>query len=209
MFALSESDLRRRILGCADGPASFNAEMARRGHTAISCDPLYQLSASQIRTRIEETYDNVIGQTRSNKDLFVWTKITSIEELGRLRLAAMEDFLSDFDLGKRQERYVVGELPDLPFAADSFDLAVCSHYLFLYSPILSLEFHEAAISAMLRLAPEARVFPVLTYDGTLSPYVKPMLDTFTGNAREASIVEVDYEFQRGGNQMMRIRRLPV
>jgi hypothetical protein len=25
MFALSEEDLGRRVLGCADGPASFNA----------------------------------------------------------------------------------------------------------------------------------------------------------------------------------------
>ncbi len=27
MFALSEEELQKRILGCGDGPASFNAEM--------------------------------------------------------------------------------------------------------------------------------------------------------------------------------------
>jgi hypothetical protein len=207
MFALSDSDLARRILGCADGPASFNAEMARRGRFTVSCDPLYKFSANQIRNRIRETYENVIGQTRSNQDLFVWTKIPSVEELGRMRLAAMEDFLADYDHGKREGRYVIGELPDLPFRADSFDLAVCSHYLFLYSPILSVEFHTQAVSAMCRSAREVRIFPLLTYDGTISPYVEPTLSTFTGNGMKASIVEVGYEFQRGGNQMMRIRRL--
>jgi hypothetical protein len=41
MFALSDADLRGRVLGCADGPASFNAEATRRGTSIISADPLY------------------------------------------------------------------------------------------------------------------------------------------------------------------------
>jgi hypothetical protein len=40
MFAMSEADVHSRILGCADGPASFNAEATRRGLRVISCDPL-------------------------------------------------------------------------------------------------------------------------------------------------------------------------
>jgi hypothetical protein len=35
MFALSEEDLSKRILGCGDGPASFNAELTRRGRMAV------------------------------------------------------------------------------------------------------------------------------------------------------------------------------
>jgi hypothetical protein len=31
MFSLTEADLSRDILGCGDGPASFNAEMTDRG----------------------------------------------------------------------------------------------------------------------------------------------------------------------------------
>ncbi len=40
MFALSERDLVGRILGCGDGPASFNAEATAEGHSVISCDPI-------------------------------------------------------------------------------------------------------------------------------------------------------------------------
>lgn len=37
MFALSSDDLALRILGCGDGPASFNAGATRRGMAVTSC----------------------------------------------------------------------------------------------------------------------------------------------------------------------------
>ncbi len=73
MFALSDADLAGRLLGCGDGPASFNAEATRAGHTVVSCDPIYQFTASQIRTRLDDTYTQVLEQTRKNADDFVWT----------------------------------------------------------------------------------------------------------------------------------------
>jgi hypothetical protein len=36
MLHLTHEDLQQSILGCADGPANFNAEMYRRGHRVIS-----------------------------------------------------------------------------------------------------------------------------------------------------------------------------
>ena len=38
LFALTDEDLAGRILGCGDGPASFNAEATAGGHAAASCD---------------------------------------------------------------------------------------------------------------------------------------------------------------------------
>ena len=40
MFALSDADLGLTIVGCGDGPASFNAEATALGATVISCDPI-------------------------------------------------------------------------------------------------------------------------------------------------------------------------
>lgn len=142
MFDLSDEDLNRKILGCADGPASFNAEMHRRGHRVISCDPLYQLNRDQIKKRIDDTYEHVIGQTRRNQEKFVWDLIASPEELGRVRLQAMDKFLGDYERGQEDGRYVPAELPTLPFPTNSFDLALSSHFLFLYSDTFSLEFHQ-------------------------------------------------------------------
>jgi hypothetical protein len=52
MFALGDADLHLKILGCADCPASFNAEASRLGHTVISIDPLYRFDSGTIRDRI-------------------------------------------------------------------------------------------------------------------------------------------------------------
>ena len=51
MFGLSDDDLVRKILGCGDGPASFNAEATRRGAAVISCDPIYRWEAVHIFQR--------------------------------------------------------------------------------------------------------------------------------------------------------------
>src|SRR5688500_10838581 len=72
MLALTEDDLHRRILGCADGPASFNAELSASRGSIVSCDPLYRFSAEKIRQRIDESFPTVIEQTRKNPAEFVW-----------------------------------------------------------------------------------------------------------------------------------------
>jgi hypothetical protein len=206
MFSLSESDLRGAILGCADGPAAFNARMAELGHRTISCDPLYQFSAAQIRKRIDETYNDIIAQTYNNIERFNWSTITSVDELGRVRRAAMDCFLADYNAGKRDGRYVSAELPHLPFRKGTFSLALCSHFLFLYSPILSLALHEQALDAMCRVAEEVRIFPLLTYNSEPSPYVEPVTTALRAAGRQVSIERVTYEFQKGGNEMLRVRR---
>jgi hypothetical protein len=207
MFALTEEDLRLRILGCGDGPASFNAEATRRGTRMISCDPIYRYDTEQLRQRIAATSREILEQTRKNAGDFVWTTITSVEELGRVRLAAMNDFLDDYAAGRREGRYINAELPTLPFADASFDLALSSHFLFLYTAQLGEAFHRAAILEMCRIAREVRIFPLLALGSVLSPLVELLAGELGSQGFVVSVEDVDYEFQRGGNQMMRIRRV--
>ncbi|MGR9100936.1 MAG: SAM-dependent methyltransferase [Gammaproteobacteria bacterium] len=209
MFDLSEADLKRRLLGCADGPAGFNAELTRRGGNVVSVDPLYAFDAGQIEHRIEETYDTVIEQVRANRDDFVWDVIASVEELGRIRLGAMRTFLDDYERGKTEGRYIAGELPALSFESGRFDIALSSHFLFLYSDHLSFEFHLAAVQEMLRLAREVRVFPVMSLDGSVSPHLEPITRHFSANGHCVALRPVPYEFQRGGDRMLRIRRRSI
>lgn len=49
MFNLSEIDLNKKILGCGDGLASFNAEMTELGYSVVSIDPIYEFSGNKIR----------------------------------------------------------------------------------------------------------------------------------------------------------------
>jgi len=205
MFALSEADLQRRILGCGDGPASFNAILTRRGGRVVSVDPLYRYSAEDIRSRINENYAEVLEQTRKNRHEFIWTSIKSVDELGHLRMSAMEEFLSDYPQGLEQGRYVEGELPHLPFAGREFDLAVCSHLLFLYSEQFSGDFHVASIRELCRVAHEVRVFPLLELGAKISRHLQVVTDNLSGLGYSVTVAPVSYEFQRGGNQMMIIR----
>lgn len=206
MFHLTDEDLLRNIVGCADGPANFNAQMFARGQQVISCDPLYQLTAEQIKARIDATYATVIGQTRQNQDKFIWDLIKSPDELGRVRLAAMQNFLDDYEQGKKEGRYMAAELPIVPFPSGAFDLALCSHFLFFYADNLSLAFHQQAVDELCRLAPEVRIFPIVTYNAEPCPYLDPITEHLKQVGYQVSIEKVAYEFQRGGNMMMRVSR---
>jgi hypothetical protein len=205
MFALTDEDLQMRIIDCGGGPAGFASEATRRGTHVVACDPLYQWDTRQIRERIAATSVNILEQTRQNQDEFVWNSITSVEELGEIRMTAMEAFLDDYDAGRLQGRYVNAGLPALPFADRSFELALCSHFLFLYTTQLSDTFHRAAIAEMCRVATEVRVFPLLALGGGTSPLVEQVSAERRRAGFDVSIEEVPYEFQRGGNEMMRIR----
>jgi hypothetical protein len=206
MFALTDDDLGLTIVGCGDGPASFNAEATRLGSSVVSCDPIYRYDADQLRQRIASTYDEILEQTRRNTSEFVWGAIHSVDELGQVRMAAMNSFLDDYAEGLTERRYIDAELPNLPFADASFALALCSHFLFLYTTQLGEAFHQAAIREMCRVATEVRIFPLLALGATPSPLVDRVVEQLSGQGFHVSIDEVPYEFQRGGNKMMRILR---
>jgi SAM-dependent methyltransferase len=207
MFALSELDVERTIVGCGDGPASFNAEATRRGGHVVSCDPTYRFEKGELAERIAGTYDVIMNQTRNNAHEFVWTHgIRTVEELGQVRMAAMREFLGDYESGKAEGRYVDAELPELPFTDSAFDLAVCSHLLFLYSEQLGEELHHAAIREMCRVAAEVRIFPLHSLGGQRSPFVEPCATALRAAGFSVVMEIVPYEFQRGANEMMRIRR---
>ncbi len=204
MFSLTPDDLNLKILNCGGGPSGFNAEMTRRGKNVISIDPIYNLSADDIGIRINETHDDVISQTRMNADKFIWQNISSVEELGRIRMAAMKQFLDDYEQGKIEGRYNYTKLPSLPFADKEFDIALSSHFLFLYSSNLSLDFHRKAINEMVRVAREILVFPLINVNAIPSPYVEHIKKELVEMGYKVAIEKVDYEFQKGGNEVLRI-----
>lgn len=207
MFALSETDLQGKILDCGGGPASFNAEMTQQGRSVISCDPIYQFSTSEIQQRIDATYEVVLSKVEATKDNFVWQHFRSPEEMGESRMASMQDFLKDYSTGLEQGRYQFCELPKLPYKDNQFDLAVCSHLLFLYSDQLSLEFHLESILEMCRLAPDVRIFPLLlNMTGEMSPFVDPIVQALQERGYSVTLQQVPYEFQRGGNHMLHVKK---
>lgn len=206
MFSLSHDDLEKKIVGLADGPASFNAEMQARGKRVTSIDPLYAFSATEIDQRFSMIVDGIMRQVRETPDDWVWTFHQSPEQLRERRVQVITRFLSDYEQGKSEGRYVVGELPRLDCSDAQFELALCSHFLFLYSDHFSYEFHRAALFEMLRIAGEVRVFPLLTLASKPSLYLTSLREDLTSAGYHHEICAVPYELQRGGNQMLCIKR---
>lgn len=164
-----------------------------------------RIGRSRCRSRIAETYETVMTQMRKNRNDYVWDTISSVEELGRIRMAAMDTFLADFSAGKNDGRYIAGKLPLLPFEGGSFDIALSSHLLFLYSAYFSAEFHLHALQEMLRVSSEVRVFPTVTLDGSPSPHLNFVTEYLVCHGFDAEIKRVPYEFQRGGNEMLLVK----
>jgi hypothetical protein len=209
-FALSEEDLAGPILGCGDGPASFNAEATALGHKVMSCDPIYAFAAADIERRVEACRETVISQVRQNMDGFVWGYFRDPDHLAECRMAAMRRFLADFEQGKAEGRYVTASLPRLPFLDGQFSLALVSHLLFLYSDQRDLGFHVASLEELLRVAEEVRVFPLLDLSRTWSRHVGPVVEHLERSGFAVEVAAVPYEFQKAadhaGNRMMRVGR---
>ena len=167
IFSLTQVDLKKSILGCGDGPASFNTELSAQGGKVVSVDPTYRFSAEQLKNRISEVYDEVMPQMHLNKEKYIWDSIPSVEELGNVRMSAMDKFIVDYDKGKEEGRYVEASLPNLNFKDKQFDLALCSHFLFLYSEQVSLDEHVKALKELCRVAKEIRVYPLVTLNGEI------------------------------------------
>jgi hypothetical protein len=120
-------------------------------------------------------------------------------------MAAMQQFLEDLPLGVQQGRYITGELPVLPFDTHQFNLAVCSHFLFTYSDLLSQEFHLASIQELCRIAGEVRIFPLLNqFSREVSPLLPLVMKELAAQGYNLEMKQVPYEFQKGGNQMLRV-----
>ncbi len=205
-FALDGLMPGTRALDCGAGPSSFAVEAAERNLSVCAADPLYSIDAARIAQRIEEVRPTMLASIRQAQARFVWDHYGTPERQEGVRLAAMQRFLADFGARRRKAQYVAASLPALPFRDRTFDLALSSHFLLLYSKQFDLAFHLAAVRELLRVARSTRIFPLLDLDGLKSRHVEPLRQALAADGFESEIARVDYEFQKGGNEMLRVDR---
>lgn len=202
MCNLVENDLKRKIIVCGDEPANFNHICNSLGGNVVSIDPIYSLSKKQIEARIKQTFSNVIDQIRKNLEMFRWNKIKSVDEPGKIRMDAMNKFLATCEQDKKHGRYIDSSLLKINFPNDSFDIALSSHFLFLYYDNLYYKFHYLAICEILRIASEVHIFPILDVNSKRSLYVDAVLKDL--KEYQCKISRVNYDFQVNRNEMLRI-----
>lgn len=205
MFMLTDADLQKTILGCGDGPASFNAELTKAGGNVVSADPVYRFTVAEIRSRVREVYPEIMSEVAKNPDDYIWDSIRDVEHLGHVRMEAMELFFDDYKQGKQAGRYIDASLPELTFEDKTFDLALCSHYLFLYSDHVSLQEHILSMKELCRVAHEVRVYPLVTLEGKRSGHLDPVVAELQNVGVDVSFQKVRYRFQKGAEEMFVVK----
>ncbi len=205
MFMLDEADMQAKILDFGAGPSSFNFQARQKGIEVISLDPIYEFNKQEIKKRIDEASVTVMKQMQDNYDNYLWDKIKNLNELKKLRMSAMELFLSDYENGKKEKRYICYSLPErLMFEDNSFEIGLSSHFLLMYTA-LGYDFHIKAISEMLRVCKEIRIFPLLDLNSERSDLTDNVIKYFKARC-SLKIKETDYEFQKGGNKLLVIKK---
>lgn len=204
MFQLDDSDMSRKIAGFGDGPASFNCEATKKGYSITSFDPIYQFSKNDLQKSINDARIIVMKQMKENMDNYVWTNIRDLEELENMRMSAMRLFLSDYEQGKEENRYIYHELPNkTPYEDNSFDIGLSSHFLLMYT-FLRYDFHIEAITEMLRICREVRIFPIVDLDANNTDLISKVIKYYK-KSYDVEIRTTRYEFQKGDNKLLIIK----
>jgi SAM-dependent methyltransferase len=205
MFALSDDDLRGRVLDCPGGAASFTADASELGCEATACDPIY-LSADPAHlaehARRETARANAYVQAHPGE--YTWTFFRDPDHHRAIREASAQRFAAD--LVAHPVRYVPGALPQLPFDDGTFDLALSSHFLFSYADRLDEAFHLAALRELARVAAEVRVFPLVPMGSADPVDISRLRVDLVDGGLDVEVRPVEYEFQRGGREMLVCRR---
>jgi hypothetical protein len=208
MFRIDDIDhLKRynRILDCPSGASSFVAEANNRyGINAVGCDPLFDKDLRILQKQGEEDIEYVVNRLSIAHELYNWDFYSSIEELRDYRKLALEQFISDYNLGRERKRYVKAELPKLPFDDRSFDLVLSGHFLFTYSHKFEFSFILSSIIELFRVCSrEVRIYPL--QKSSLEPY-EHMTEILCTLGKQYgityNIVPVPFEFQKGSNKML-------
>ena len=205
MFDLSSEDLVGwKILDCAAGASSFTAEMSKRGFDVTAVDILYNEDPDVLCDKCRD-HMKILVEGLGSVDHFVWCFFKDLEDLKDQRNQACREFIIDYR-NQMGRKYIAADLTRLPFEDNRFSVVLCSHLLFIYDHRLDYEFHLNSIKEMLRVTSrELRIYPLVKNKGIKSEFIKRIINELQDF--DVNIVKVDYEFRRGGNEMIKIRKI--
>lgn len=208
MFQLDLDFLEnKKILDCAAGASSFTSWAWKKGFKSTAIDILYINEPDVLKKIFIDDFSTLL-QVHSGMDHKVdWGFFHNAKNMIQDRAHTYHDFIEDYE--RFRERYLPGQLPHLPFRDDQFNLALSSHFLFLYDDRLDYHFHLDSIREMLRVAEEVRIYPIvcLRGNGERSSFVERIIEDISHEGY-LEIMEVDYRFRKGGNEMMKIEKKP-
>lgn len=205
MFDLDLDGLKNKnLLDCAAGASSFTANMTKKGFSVKAVDLLYDKEPQFLKKKCENHLKILVESLSKIENHFKWDFFKNLNELKKHRIQAQNEFIDDYKKF-RNIKYIKSNLNSLPFHDNSFSLTLCSHLLFIYDHRLNYSFHVDVIKEMIRVSNEIRIYPLVKHEKNKSEFVIQVIDDLKKFA-DFEIVEVDYEFRKGGNEMLKITK---
>ncbi len=148
---------------------------------------------------------HVIERVSLVSHLYNWDFYSSINDLKKFRMVALQRFQEDYQNGILENRYMKAELPNLPFEDNSFDLVLSGHFLFLYSDKLDYTFHLSSILELYRgSSKEVRIYPIQGPDARPYAHMEKLLADVRSKGIKVDILPDTFLFQRGRNGVLRL-----
>ncbi|UJF31621.1 methyltransferase domain-containing protein [Paenibacillus hexagrammi] len=167
MFVLRTEQLAgKRVLDVSGGASSFTAEARKLGIFAEAADPMYAKTLSEIEHTGKLEIEVVAAKMEKLTNVYNWEYYGSVARHKAGREVALDLFLQDFGAPDASGRYHAAMLPELPFDHDSFELVLCSHFLFLYEEQFDYDFHLRALQELVRVCKpggQVRIYPLLNF----------------------------------------------
>lgn len=202
MFNINDINKSERILDVASGVSSFCAEATVLDYNVTASDKIYYFTAEEIEEKCIKDLEITMEKLEPIKDLYKWEFFEDIESLKAHRRKAYKTFVDDFK-SNTKDRYVNTEYPENDFGDKQFDVTLISHFLFMYDEYLDYEFHKEVIKELIRITTkEIRIFPLVNLKGKRSLFVDKLMEDENFSNYKIHIVKVDYEFVKGGNEML-------
>lgn len=210
MFDLDVQKIKDlEILDCPAGSSSFVCESFwEQGIRFVTgCDVMYNSrDLSNLENIASNDLKHMARILSETSDYYKWEHYHNIDGLLKVRRLPLQNFLTDYQAGSIEKRYVYAKLPKLSFKDKTFDLVLSGNLLFYYHDVLDYEFHLQSILEFIRVSTkEVRIFPVVTPNGKLPVFFEKLmsdLKRLTSTSLNYEIKDVKYHFRKGVNKMI-------
>ncbi|TVY06658.1 class I SAM-dependent methyltransferase [Paenibacillus cremeus] len=210
MFALREEMLGSGpILDVSAGASSFVAYACGRGKQAVAADPLYRMAVEEIREHGRQEIETSTAKLAGLEDRFDWTFYGSLDQHQAMRERSLQRFVTDYELDTDHQRYIAAGLPSLPFESNTFELVMCSHFLFLYHEQFDYSFHRDAVKELFRVCRpggEVRIYPIYTLGWERYPHLDLILEELRVEGAEASVLRSGLPFIPGSTELLCLKK---
>lgn len=202
LFGLTDEELAgSSFLDAAAGASPFGAQVRELGGTAFATDPAYVAGFSAVFARVQQNLAASATWFSGREDTINRQAIGSDANYQRQMLANATLFLADATA--HPGFYSTDALPNLSFADASFDIVLCSNFLFAYGGPSSRQDHYRAITELIRIARSSvRIHPIIDREGTPVPFYDELLDDIRADGVTATHVPAINSWLVGANQTL-------